>query len=223
MRDRHDQRGFTLVELIVAMSVFMIFLSVFITGVVKLTRTTYAAADRAESASTITNLYQALDPSLRYAQDINQPGAGAGGVVYVEAFKGVDASADGRNHCTQIRYDPNPPEGGSAADGGTIAVRTWAWTPTSNTDVHRGPSSASWQTKATGVVRPDGADTAWPFHVTRATAGTPYMSLTLSVRVGSAGYAATSEATDTFIARNSSVDSLTSTGGSVCNGTGYRG
>ncbi|MGO2654704.1 MAG: PulJ/GspJ family protein [Pseudoclavibacter sp.] len=211
------QAGYTLVEVIVAISIFLMFLSMFIAGVVKLTRTTYAAAERSESSSSLSVLYQAIDPKVRYAQYINEPQK-LGSHVYVEMFVPSTSTSDTLNHCTQLRYD---------STAGTVAMRNWSWVPTDSADVHRGPNSSglstneNWQVKAAGVLAaPVGSVATYPFERILPGDGVLYQRLKLNVRIGSEGYRAETGAETIYLARNSET-SPTATG-LVCDGTGYR-
>lgn len=201
--------GFSLVELIVAISIFSIFLTVFIAGVVQLTRATYAASARMESSQEMGIMHQRIDSSVRFAEAINAPGTAPSGRVYVEYFTSSEATSDVRNYCTQLRYDPNE---------GTIAMRRWSWAASAPA---QGPGSTSWQNLATEVLPPDSASPAtYPFARTLATPDTPFQRLLIEVRLGVEVWGSETTTQNTFIARNSSPTSITNTGGVVCNGGG---
>jgi prepilin-type N-terminal cleavage/methylation domain-containing protein len=203
-------RGFSLIELIVAFSIFAVFLAVFIAGIVQLTRTTASATARIESSTTVGLLYQRIDPTVRFSQEINAPGVGGGGRSYVEYYSSASVTADVRNSCTQLRYDPV---------AATIAMRRWSWAGSSS---HQDPGAdASWQTIAVDVLPGgDGAPATYPFARIAATVDTPYQRLVLALRVGAEAYGSETTSTNTFIARNSTTLSATNTGGQVCDGGG---
>lgn len=202
--------GFSLVELIVAMGIFSIFLSVFIAGIVQLTRTTASAVARVESSTSVGVLYQRIDPTVRFAQEINAPGLGGGGRSYIEYFTSAEATSDVRNICTQLRYDPTD---------ATIAMRRWSWAGGSS---HQDPDAAAvWQVIAVEVLPAgSGAPATYPFSRTTATADTPYQRLVVALQLGAEAYGSDTTSTNTFIARNSSTLSATNTGGQVCDGGG---
>jgi prepilin-type N-terminal cleavage/methylation domain-containing protein len=198
---RRDQGGFTLVELVVAMSVFLILITMFTAGLVTLTRTTGAIKARAQSAAALGVAGQAFDQELRFANDVNEPGTGASGAVYVEFQTDAADTSDALNHCTQWRYDPA---------AGTLAMRTWRWS--SGT-----PVPSSWGVKATDVLPAESGDPAtYPFERTKANASSPYQQLALVAHAGSSGYHAVSSVRVAYVARNSSVDSVSNHDVAVC-------
>lgn len=205
-----NDRGFSLVELIVAFSIFAIFLSVFVGVVVQLTQSTAATAARVETATSVGIMHQRIDPTVRFAEEINPPGFGGDGRVYIEYFTSAKATSDVRNICTQLRYDPT---------NATIAMRRWSWTGAST---HQDPDAgASWQTLANDVLPGGtGAPATYPFTRTIAAAGAPYQRLVLQLRVGAEAYNSETTSTNTFIARNSGTGSATNSGGQVCDGGG---
>jgi len=125
-----DDAGVTLVELVVAMSVFLVVLSVVMGAVVSSTRTVVSATAVAESADQTQRAYRRFDREVRYADAVNRPTTVSGTKQYVELR--TSAVAVGQPvRCTQWRYD--------SVDG-TLAVRTW---PDATT-----PAVGAWTTVA---------------------------------------------------------------------------
>src|SRR5690554_5723000 len=75
--------GMTLTELIVAMGIFMAVLAVFGAAIVTMSQTTVRAQATSDSTSQVRTVFQRMDKEVRYASEINMPGA-AGGDLYVE-------------------------------------------------------------------------------------------------------------------------------------------
>jgi len=74
VREAAADKGFTLIELMVAMMIFSIFLAIMITSIIALTR----GASQVQVAAVSTNqelaVFQRLDRQIRYADGINQQG-----------------------------------------------------------------------------------------------------------------------------------------------------
>lgn len=210
---RLDQRateaGYTLVELIVAMGIFAVFLTVFIGAIVAVSRISTEARVDAQTSSAAGIALQRIERSVRYADSVNQPGAIAGN-SYVEWRTDAVSASSGVTTCAQLRY--------RAADG-TIALRTWP--------VNQSPSTGKWNVIMRDVI--GSATAGYPFATVVAAAGVSnYQGLTVQLRAGLDDRVG-SEAITTIYAKNSSVESpsnaVAGSGQSstpVCAGSGYR-
>ncbi|BCJ45713.1 hypothetical protein GCM10010168_58670 [Actinoplanes ianthinogenes] len=122
--DDTDDRGFSLIDLMVSMSLMAVFMAIFTTGIVQMYRT----AGRAEATQAVQgNLdvaFERLDDEVRYAKAISKPDTDGHWVEYLT----VDGAAQ---TCTGLRLQ-----------GGLLQRRTWASGAT--------PGS-TWNTLASGV------------------------------------------------------------------------
>jgi type II secretory pathway pseudopilin PulG len=180
--------GMSLVELIVAMGIFTVVVSVFMAGIVVMTKSTARAQAVGDAGDSARKVFQKLDKEVRYAAAINGAGPGSAGTYYVEYLTtAVDAGL--KPLCTQWRY---------VASSRQLQVRTW------RTDA---PTPTAWRTMATNV-RND-LTTNKPFVTTFA--GTVALKQRLTVRLdigpGAAGGKKGAELEADFVARNSSIDS----------------
>jgi len=207
---RAGDSGFSLIELIVAMGIFTIFIAVFLTAVVSLTRATTQARVTAESASGALVVFQNIDRQVRYADSINYPGPGvATGGRYIEFRTPASSMATGLTTCTQWRYLPSKKR---------IEFRRWVDTA--------GSVASQWSTKLTNVI--EKPDAGYPFALLPATS-TAKQQLVLSLDAGTAGTSGATSISTTFVARNSSDGSpsnaVAGNGQSatpVCNRTDFR-
>lgn len=206
---RDAESGHTLVELTVAMTVFSIFLAMFIGAVVAVSRASTEARIDAQTSSAVGIALQRIERSARYADAINQPGA-VGATAYVEWRTDAVSASTGVTTCTQLRY---------RADDGTIALRSWP--------AAESPSTGEWSVVMRDVIGT--ATTTYPFATIAAAAGVSnYQGLTVHLRAGLDDRAG-SEAMTTMYAKNSSVESpsnaVSASGQSttpICAGSGYR-
>lgn len=206
---RHNDQGYTLVELLVAMGVFSIFLAMFIAGVTSVSRASTQARIDAQTSSSIGIAMQRIERSVRYADAINYPGA-SGGASFVEWRTDSTSAGSGVTTCTQLRY--------SEADG-TLAMRSW--------EAASAPSTGTWNVLVKDV-RGEATD-VYPFSTVPAASGVSnYQGLTVHTIAGLSDAAGT-EASSTIYARNSSVDSTSNSAGAngqsitpVCAGGSYR-
>jgi len=194
LRARDRDEGMTLVELIVAIGIFTLVLVVFMGGVVMMTRGTVRADVTAASGDAVRLAFQRMERQVRYSESVNYPGTGASGRRYVEFRTGAAVSGTGQAMCTQWRWDPST---------GDLQSRTWR-------DV-AGPTLPAWSTLITDVqTDPDHTAREYPFEVLAAVAGDnqPRQRLVLRLRVGDAAVGAGAASESTFVARNSSVGSV---------------
>lgn len=192
------QAGFTLIELIVAMGIFLVFVSLFLVAVTSLSHGMTRARLTAEASSGVLLVFQNVDRQVRYADAISIPGNGPSGARYIE-FRIPAASARSfAVTCTQWRYEPSK---------GTMSSREW-------TDAV-GATPTRWTQKLSDVI-PSG-DTNYPFRLLQPGAtGSTKQQFELSIDSGNAGLESGAEITTRFVARNSSTSSPTNVGGSIC-------
>lgn len=202
-------RGATLIELVVAMGIFAVFLAVFVAGIVSVSHASTQARVDAQTSSALGMVAQRVERSARYAESVNQPGT-TGDRAYVEWRTSAVSHPSGVATCTQLRYN---------ASTGILSMRSWV--------VAAAPSTGTWHVLATGL---RGAATATsPFRtVVAATGVSNYQGLTLALEAGPSERVGSSVET-TIYAKNSSVDApsnaVAASGQSatpVCAGGGYR-
>ena len=76
VRERRDDSGMSLVELIVAMGIFSIVIAIFMAGIVTMTRNTVRVQVTSDASESVRRVFQRLDKQVRYADAINLPGSG---------------------------------------------------------------------------------------------------------------------------------------------------
>jgi prepilin-type N-terminal cleavage/methylation domain-containing protein len=181
--------GFSLVELIVAMGIFSVFIVLFLSAVIGLSRGTSQVKLTAESASSALIVFQNFDRQVRYADAVNFPGNGTGGARYIEFRTPAASSPTGITLCTQWRF--------VAADG-LLESRQWDDVP--------GAVKSPWAAKITTAIATAGPD--YPFEMVPATAnGTTKQQLVLTIDAGDTALQAGASIATTFVARNSSTGS----------------
>ncbi len=126
---RGDDRGVTLVEVMVAMSLMVVVMSAVTAGVVDMFRTASTTALTSTAQSQVSLVVLRLDRQVRYASGISLPRV-VDGTQYVE-YMFVEK---GRNTCVQLRVT-----------GGKLQQRSW----TSGS-----PPQVDWTTLASGVATP---------------------------------------------------------------------
>ena len=178
----------TLIELIVAMSIFLIFVTLIIGTTVTLTKSASRAQLVAESSNATVTVFGALDRQTRYADSINYPGTGASGARYVEFRTPGSSSASGITTCTQWRFVPSLAR---------LESRTW-------TDL-TGSVPGAWATKLNNMID-DGAD--YPFSLIPAeVASGSRQQLVVKLHAGNGDLDAGAVVSTSFAARNSSYGS----------------
>jgi len=184
VRPDRSSAGFSLIELIVAMSIFTIFTAVFLAAVVGLTRGTTQARVTAEATSGVLLVFQNIDRQVRYADAINFPGQSpATGYRYIEFRTPAASMPTNVTTCNQWRYLP---------DLNRIESRFWVDAP--------GAVPSAWSTKLTTAVSAPGV--TYPFEMIPAV-GTAKQQLKLTLTAGSSTVGATSMISTTYVARNS--------------------
>lgn len=184
-----DEHGFSLIELMVALAIFSVFVTIFITSVINLAQSTTRAQVTAQASSGVLNVFQNIDRQVRWADEINFPGTGrsGGGKQYVEFHQAAKSSSTRTAKCVQWRYDP------AAA---TLAMRSW----------EEGATPAStWSVKLRDVLPKSGSD--YPFRMLPASlTGSAKQSLAIRLDAGSERLSDVAM-TSVYVARNSSLGS----------------
>ena len=185
-----DDQGFSLLELIVALGVFSLFIAMAISTFSTIGNAVVTARSRANSATSVLDVFQTMDRQVRYADAINFAGLGPSGDSYIEFHVAASATTAGIATCTQWRYVP---ANGTVGVPGTIGFRHWNEGAT---------PPAGWQIKATDV---DGAASGiYPFSLTPATAGVSTLQqIVLTITAGNTLPGNTTLASVGFVARNS--------------------
>ena len=106
IEQRRDDAGISIVELLIAMAIFVTVIVVFMAGVVVMTKNTVRSQVTIDAGDDVRRVFQVIDKQVRYADAINRPGAGGGGRMYVEFRTPATVAASGVTTCTQWRWDP---------------------------------------------------------------------------------------------------------------------
>jgi prepilin-type N-terminal cleavage/methylation domain-containing protein len=108
-----EDDGFSLMETIVAMVIFSIFMSTAMAAIISIMNSTHKSQSLTDGAAQLENAFQRLDHQVRYADAVNQPGPGTNG-TYVEWH--TQATSTTPQTCAQLKYDPTAK---------TLSERTW--------------------------------------------------------------------------------------------------
>ena len=178
------EAGFTLVELLVAMGVFAVLMTLALTAVVGMTRVTTRVQNVGDASDRLRQAFLTLDRQARYADAVNFPGA-SGGAWWVEMHTPATDAAAAR--CTQWRYTPTTHR---------LEQRSWADGSL--------PTAGTWRTVADRML-----GDAQPFALVPADATYVHQELRVRLRAGSSDSAAGGRSgLDTrFVARNSTASS----------------
>lgn len=103
LRRRHDDSGYTLVELLVSMGVFAMLLGLIATATSMMVRDLTAQTGQTDNLDSSRKVVNLLDKQVRYANAINSPGTGTDGALYVEWRSGNSGQTQS---CTQWRWAP---------------------------------------------------------------------------------------------------------------------
>ena len=181
--DATDEAGLSLIELVVAMSIFTIVLSIYFSALISMSHTTVRAQDSVNASDALRATFNVLDHQVRYATSINSPGQGVSGAWYVEV-EATDLPEGQPPQCNQWRLDPAT---------NVLSYRTWDEDGTSLATAWRG---VSWNVKSLSG--------GSPFTFVPASGAILRQSLTVSLKVDSVSTAQVAKQETTFIARNSS-------------------
>ncbi|MFG1608720.1 prepilin-type N-terminal cleavage/methylation domain-containing protein [Actinoplanes sp. NPDC049265] len=198
-RDRRDDAGFSMVEIMVSLSVMSVVLVVFTSAILQ----AYKTSAKAESISIIQaqlqNAFQRVDRELRYASWISPPGQ-FGTAWYVE-YAGYDGST-----CGQLRLETAPASTANDSTDEAHGVMQWLTWPKASPPAAGTPG----QTIASNLVTPDSAG---PFErqaagVATGSSGTDFTPdfQRLRIRVSAQRGDSTASVDTTFTALNTSRD-----------------
>jgi prepilin-type N-terminal cleavage/methylation domain-containing protein len=196
VRERADgDGGFTLLEIVVVMTIMLIVMVVFTAGITQ----AYSAEDRVESASNaesqITIAFQRLDKEVRYASAVSNQGL-VGTDTYVEWL----TTNTGTPVCTELRLHTS---------NGQLQQRSWTQGMTPLVP-------GAWVPLASGITATPSTTTPatpTPFNVIQATSTFNFQRLQLEL-TATAGGGSTSTAKGTnitFTALNTSLNTASST------------
>jgi prepilin-type N-terminal cleavage/methylation domain-containing protein len=188
---RPEDSGFSLIELIVAMSIFGALLVLFATTILNFTTATTRTVQTSDQGSEARDVFNLFDRQVRSASAINRP---------VEV---------GTNWYVEFRTDALPPSTCTQwvlrTATHTLATRSWI------TGVTPPATPSSWRTIATDVVNLTGPLSAGgqpPFTFTLATVTSPRQQLITSLRFKQ-GTSPATVSTSTFSAANTSTSTVT--------------
>jgi len=120
MNSLHDDRGFTMTEIVVTMSVMSVVMAIFTAGVVQMYNTSNKTESLAVSQAQSNTAFLRLDKQIRYASGISKP-ATVSGVPYVEYL----LSGSGTATCYELRLMDSKLQQRIWPQGGTIASSPW--------------------------------------------------------------------------------------------------
>jgi prepilin-type N-terminal cleavage/methylation domain-containing protein len=188
-RRGRDDRGFTMIELMIALGIFSIFLTVVMTSIISITKASTRVQVTAQSSSAELAVFQRLDHQIRYADAINFAGVGSpSGDQYVEFDTPATSTSTNIALCTQWRFDPT---------AHVLQMRTW--------NNVTGAVPGTWATMLTNVATDAGPN--YPFQMLPATtSGASNQDLKVSIDSGNSSVQGAA-ITTTFVARNSSIQS----------------
>ncbi len=198
VRDGGD-RGVTLVETVVAMTIMTIFGGIFTGAVIAMTNAAGKAEATTRSADALNQAYLSLDKVVRYASAISVPGvsaAGGTGSWYVE----LRATHSGVETCTQLRVTTTTEQ---------LQKRTWIVGDTAPATAFRPLASSI----TNGAAAAGSADQPFVLAPPDGTSNSQQLSVTLAARSGSGSTATTSRSAFGFTAVNSTSATPS---GSVC-------
>lgn len=196
--DQGDDAGMTLVETLVAMSIFSVVLTIFMAAVISMTTSTSRVNATTDAGDGVRAAFLKLDRQVRYADAINQPVRTAAGSWYVE-FRTSQRANGQPNLCTQWRFD---------ASAQLLQFRSW-------NDGQVPPST--FRTITTEVFPPDASTPMFSVALADATHANQQLTVRVSSGSGSGAYAGSASMETSFVARNSSTGSPSNAPGTyVC-------
>jgi len=189
-RDEASDDGLTLIELVVAMSIFTIVLSIYFGALISMAHTTVRSQNSVDASDALRATFNTLDHQVRYATSINRPVTGSSGAWYVE-LEATDLPNGEKPMCYQWRLDPAT---------NVLSTRTWREDGTSTVTAWHG---VSWNVKSVNSSNVP----VTPFVFEPAGASKLRQQLTVHLTVDGTTTGKIAEQSTTFIARNSSSKS----------------
>lgn len=186
---RDAESGLSLVELMVAMAIFTIFIVIVLTSVVAISRSAVRTQLVGQSTNSTLVVFGSIDRQVRYSDSINFPGAGASGDRYVEFRVPAASTASAVAICYQWRFSIS-----------NLRLESRQWNESDPT------TATAWSPKLTDVAN-DG-DPTHPFQLTPANnTDKPRQQLLITLNPGADAQTAGASMSTTFIARNTSIKS----------------
>ena len=182
-----DERGTTMMEMVVGMTILAIFMSMFTTAIFMMTRTANKVQSVTGTASQVNQAFLKLDKLVRYASAVSTPGTGTSGDTYVE----LRFTNTGSESCTQLRFDGPKQQ---------LQQRTWTVNSSGNAS-----TASAWLPMASSIATGSFTQPADPAALYQQ------LTVSLSATAGSTQTSTTTSAT-TFTALNSNLSQT----GSVC-------
>lgn len=191
-----DERGSTLMELMVGMLIMLIFLGMFTGAIVLLYQSSNRANALTASAGQTDQAFARLDRSIRYASSISTPGTDAAGWWYVEYLTvQYGTTSAGVSTCTQLRVWP-------AATAVQLQARSWTAGSSATT-------TTAWVPWASGITNgnvPAGSTSPpVPFVLVVNGTNVAYEQLTVNLTATSGSPAIPAQTNATFTALNSAA------------------
>lgn len=185
-REESDEAGVSAMELVVAMLIFSVVISVYFGALISMAGTTAKAQNSVDASDALRATFNAMDHQVRYATAINRPVQGSSGIWYVE-FESTMLPNNAPALCHQWRLDPVAK---------VLSYRTWR---------EDGITVSPWRGVAWDV---DSTSAGSPFVFTPVTSTVVAQTLTVSLQFKAPDGRIVAEQSTTFIARNSSTKSL---------------
>ena len=116
-RSHGDDEGFSLMETLVASSIFGVFTTLVMLAIISMLNDTAKNQSLVDGQATIENVFQKLDHQVRYANGIQAPGTGVGAnsTNYYVEWQAQPVSVQPAT-CTQLKFNPTLD---------TLQERTW--------------------------------------------------------------------------------------------------
>jgi type II secretory pathway component PulJ len=191
-----EDRGATLLELVVAMTIMVIFLGIFSTSMIMMSRAQSKTSAVIDSSDQLNRAFLWLDKNVRYSAAITTP-AQVGTAWYVE----LENTTTGTEVCTQLKLDTST---------GLLQRRTWSVTNSAASGLTSWVQIASGLTYATA----SSGGTQTPFVSPSTASGSEdaqSLQVYLAATSGPSTASTTSQSSFTFTAINSTLPKSSST------------